>query len=116
MVDLLDDLIDAGKATTANRIRAYLSKFFGWCSGRDVIEVPPTLNVKAPAKEKSRERFLIDDEIRWLWQACEATLTREVLAFPVKVFGPSISLYAAPVPPVFPKAETRKTRPRAGLF
>ena len=73
VVDLLDDLIDAGKATTANRIRAYLSKFFGWCAGRDVIEVPPTLNVKAPAKEKSRERVLSDDEIRWLWQACEAT-------------------------------------------
>ncbi len=72
VIDLLDDLVDAGKATTANRIRAYLSKFFGWCASRDVIAVPPTMTVKAPAKEKSRDRVLSDDEIRWFWQACEA--------------------------------------------
>lgn len=72
VIDLLDDLMDQGKATTANRIRAYLSKFFGWCASRDVIEIPPTINVKAPAKEKSRERILSDDEIRWLWAACDA--------------------------------------------
>lgn len=71
VVDLLDELIDQGKATTANRIRAYLSKFFNWCASRDIIEVPPTLSVKAPAKEKTRDRVLSDDEIRWLWKACD---------------------------------------------
>lgn len=71
VVDLLDNLIDQGKATTANRIRAYLSKFFNWCASRDIIEVPPTLSVKAPAKEKTRDRVLSDDEIRWLWKACD---------------------------------------------
>ncbi len=73
VVDLLDGLVDAGTPTAANRMRAYLSKFFGWCADRDVIEVPPTLKVKAPVKERSRERVLSDDEIRWFWAACEAT-------------------------------------------
>ena len=72
VLDLLDGLVDAARATTANRIRAYLSRFFNWCASRDVIELPPTLSVKAPAKEKSRDRVLSDDEIRWLWQACDA--------------------------------------------
>jgi integrase len=72
VIDLLDDIVDTGKSTTANRIRAYLSKFFGWCASRDIIDVPPTLTVKAPSKERSRERVLNDDEIRWFWTACEA--------------------------------------------
>lgn len=72
VVDLLDGLVDDGKATTANRVKAYLSGFFNWCAAREVIEVPPTLNVKAPAKENARDRVLTDDEIRWLWAACDA--------------------------------------------
>ncbi|NPD15776.1 integrase arm-type DNA-binding domain-containing protein [Xinfangfangia sp. D13-10-4-6] len=86
VLDLLDGITDQGKATTANRIRAYLSKFFNWCADRDVIEVPPTLSVKAPAKEKVRERVLTDDEIRWLWAACEAEL------FPWGPFGKMLLL------------------------
>lgn len=72
VLDLLDGLVDDGKATTANRVRAYLSGFFNWCAAREVIEVPPTLNIKAPAKENARDRVLTDDEIRWLWAATEA--------------------------------------------
>lgn len=72
VIDLLDGLMDAGKATSANRMRAYLSKFFNWCASRDIIDVPPTLTVKAPAKEVSRDRLLHDQELRWFWVACEA--------------------------------------------
>ena len=70
--DLLDELMDAGKKTTANLVRLHLSNFFNWCVDRDVIEVPPTLGMKAPAKTVSRDRVLSDDEIRWFWAACEA--------------------------------------------
>lgn len=72
VLDLLDDLTDSGRSTGANRMRAYLSKFFNWCAERDVIDAPPTLSVKAPVKEKVRDRVLSDDEVRWLWLACEA--------------------------------------------
>ena len=70
--DLLDELMDAGKKTTANLVRLHLSNFFNWCVDRDVIEVPPTLGMKAPAKTVSRDRVLSDDEVRWFWAACEA--------------------------------------------
>ena len=71
VVDLLDAIADSGRSTTANRVRAYLSKFFNWCVERDVIELSPAMNVKAVAKEKSRDRVLSDDEIRWFWDACD---------------------------------------------
>lgn len=73
IMDLLDDIMDEGKETTANRVRVYLSKFFGYLVERDVVEVSPVLGIKPPAKERSRERVMSDDEIRWFWMACEKT-------------------------------------------
>ena len=72
VIDLLDAIADSGRIVTANRVRAYLSKFFNWCVDRDVIEVSPAMNVKAVAKETSRDRVLSDNELRWFWAACEA--------------------------------------------
>ncbi|MEM9393353.1 MAG: integrase arm-type DNA-binding domain-containing protein [Pseudomonadota bacterium] len=71
VLDMLDEIVDSGRATTANRVRAHLSKFLNWCVERDVIDVSPMMGVKAPAKEASRDRVLSDDEIRWFWEACE---------------------------------------------
>lgn len=71
VIDLLDDIMSSGRATTANRVRAYLSKFFAWCVERDVIDASPMMGIKAPAKEAVRDRVLSDDEIRWLWKASD---------------------------------------------
>ena len=58
VIDLLDTIADSGRVVTANRLRAYLSKFFNWCVDRDMIDVSPAMNVKAVAKEdKPRPRF-----------------------------------------------------------
>lgn len=71
VIDILDGIIDSGRATSANRVKAYLSKFFNWCVERDVLDVAPTAGVRPPSKETSRERVLSDDEVRWFWRACE---------------------------------------------
>ncbi|PRY85783.1 tyrosine-type recombinase/integrase [Donghicola tyrosinivorans] len=71
IVHLLDEIIDDGRATTANRVKAYLSKFLSWCEDRGVIEQSPAIGLKMPAREKARDRPLSDDEIRWLWRACD---------------------------------------------
>jgi integrase len=70
VIDLLDGIADSGRAVTANRVRAYLNKFLGWCVERDVIATSPATGVKPVAKEAARDRVLSDDEIRWFWQAC----------------------------------------------
>lgn len=72
VIDLLDEIADSGRVVTANRIRAYLSKFLNWCVQRDVLAISPATGVKPVAKETSRDRVLTDDEIRWFWAACEA--------------------------------------------
>lgn len=69
--DLLDRVGDSGRVTTANRLRAYISGFFNWAVDRDVISVAPSQGIKAVAKEKSRDRVLTDDELRWFWRACD---------------------------------------------
>ena len=72
VIDLLDGIADSGRVVTANRVRAYLNKFLNWAVERDILPMNPATGVKPVAKEASRDRVLSDDEIRWLWQACEA--------------------------------------------
>lgn len=69
VIELLEDIVESGRAVTANRTRAYLSAFFAWAVERDAIATSPITGTKPPAPENSRERVLSDDEIRWLWLA-----------------------------------------------
>jgi integrase len=55
---------------TANRVRAYLNKFINWCIERDILDVSPALGVRPAAKERSRDRILSDEELKWFWAAC----------------------------------------------
>jgi integrase len=71
VIDLLDEIADSGRKTTANRVRAYLSRFFAFCVDREVIEASPAAGVRAPAEERPRDRVLSDDEIRWFVRACD---------------------------------------------
>lgn len=71
VIDLLDKIADSGRVVSANRVRSYLGTFFGWCVDRDIIATSPAQGVKPVAKEKSRDRVLSDDEIRWFWRACD---------------------------------------------
>jgi integrase len=54
----------------ANRVLAYLKKFFGWAVDQELIEASPAAAVKRPSKEVKRDRVLTDLEIRAIWLAC----------------------------------------------
>lgn len=71
VIDLVEDVADSGRGVTANRVLAHTRKFLNWCVERTIIEFNPAIGVKPPVKEKSRDRVLSDEEIRWFWQACE---------------------------------------------
>lgn len=71
VIDLLDGIADSGRVVSANRVRSYLGTFFNWAVDRDIIATSPAQGVKPVAKEKSRDRVLSDDEIRWFWRACD---------------------------------------------
>ena len=68
-VGLLNEIMAAGNGTKANRVFTHVKTFFGWAIGQGFLEYSPCLHVKKPFKEKSRERFLNDQEIKWFWQA-----------------------------------------------
>ena len=71
VVVLLDETVDRGATTTANRVLALVRKFLNWCVERGVLESTPCTGVRAPTSEISRDRVLGDHEIRALWQATE---------------------------------------------
>jgi integrase len=83
VVDLLDKLVDAGKPVAANRTLAHVRKLFNWLIDRSVLDASPVVRVKAPAPEKSRDRVLIDNELRLIWKAAER------VGFP---FGPMVQM------------------------
>jgi integrase len=55
----------------ANRVLARLNAMFNWAVHKDRLAASPIVGIKSPSKEKSRDRWLNDQEIIWFWQACE---------------------------------------------
>lgn len=60
VVELLDRCMARGAETQANRTRSVLSRMFNWAEERGYVETNPVAKVKAPAKEKVRDRCLTD--------------------------------------------------------
>ena len=54
----------------ANRVDAYLKRFFRWAVDEELIVASPAASVRRPSKEIKRDRVLTDVEIRAIWQAC----------------------------------------------
>ena len=70
ILDLLDGIIDRGGGLTANLTLAAVRKLFNWAVQRGIIETSPVAGIQAPLAERSRDRILTDDEVRWFWKAC----------------------------------------------
>jgi integrase len=66
------DLVEAMSETApymANRTLAYTRKFFNWAVERQMVSASPAARIKAPGKEKSRDRILSNVEIKAVWDA-----------------------------------------------
>lgn len=72
VLTILDAIVARGKPSAAIHAYAAIRKFFGWAVERGLIETSPCLNLKPPAKKRSRERVLADAEINKLWKASQA--------------------------------------------
>jgi integrase len=72
VLQVLDRVSDRSTAVNANRLLALIRKVFNWCLERGILEISPVATVKPPGKEQSRDRVLSDDELRYVWIACEA--------------------------------------------
>jgi len=70
ILEMMDGAIERGAAYQANRIHSNLRKLFNWCATRGIVETSPVLGIKAPTRERARDRVLSDDEIRAVLRAC----------------------------------------------
>jgi len=64
--------VDSGRPVHANRVFSAIRKLFNWCVERGLLETSPCLNVKAPTREKPRDRVLGSEELRLVWRASGA--------------------------------------------
>jgi integrase len=69
LVELLEEMSDT--PTQANRLQAYLSKFFNWCWDRGYVDPSPMVGLQKRFKEQPRKRHLSGDEIKELWKGCK---------------------------------------------
>jgi len=68
-VALLDGIVDRGAPVAANRVLAAGRKMFNWARERSLITSSPFDHVKAPTKEKSRDRTPDDFELSLILRA-----------------------------------------------
>jgi integrase len=69
---IVDGIAGRGAEIQANRSLAYLRACFNWLVERGRLGGSPLTGMKLPTREQTRDRVLNDDELRWLWRACEA--------------------------------------------
>lgn len=72
IVELLDDLQnEKGLGAQVNRVRSQILAALNWAIEREYLDVNPAAAVKKRKIEASRDRVLIDDELRAIWQAAD---------------------------------------------
>ncbi len=69
--NLIDKIIQDGSPVAANRVLAFIKRFFSWCRERDILEQSPAETIGPPSREKIRDRVLTLDEIKSIWIACD---------------------------------------------
>jgi integrase len=73
VIELLDRVEDNHGIYMANRTLAGVRKLFNWAADeRGMIDAVPIGRKMTRGKEKKRSRILSDNELRVLWQACDA--------------------------------------------
>lgn len=71
LMRVIDRIADRGKLTQANRVRAFITRFFNWAIERDLVAASPAAALPKPATEVSRDRILSREELHSVWKAAE---------------------------------------------
>jgi integrase len=71
VIKLIDKIVEVGSPVAANRVLAFIKRFFSWCKERDILELSPAETIRPPSREKIRDRVLNLDEIKAIWAACK---------------------------------------------
>jgi integrase len=70
VIDAIDRIAKRAEVQ-ANRTLGRLQAFFNWAIEKDRLQASPAAGIRPPTREAARDRVLDDDELRWLWSACD---------------------------------------------
>lgn len=85
VITLLDGIAERGSPIQANRTLAVIRKMFNFAISRDILDATPVAMVKAPAKERQRDRVLSADEIWKLWTGLDTAAMSEGVKLAIKL-------------------------------
>ena len=68
---IVDRLTDRGTPVMANRVLKAVKQLLKWCAERGYIEASPVAGIRAPNREKSRDRVLSPEELVEVWHGIE---------------------------------------------
>jgi integrase len=71
LMRVIDRVAEKGKFTQANRVRAFITRFFNFAIERDLLMSSPAAALPRPAVEISRDRVLSRDELCAVWETAE---------------------------------------------
>ena len=83
VLKIIDGIRDGGAEVQANRVLAFLRRFFNWCLERDYLSQNPTAGIAKPSKEVARDRVLSPDDI------CRVMNAARQMGYP---FGPFVEI------------------------
>jgi integrase len=86
---LLRAIAARGAPIVANRCLAVVKRILNWAVEEELVDTNPLASLKRQVKEKARERWLSEDELRLVWRAFERT------AFPYGPIGKLLMLTGA---------------------
>lgn len=71
VMNLTDEIKERGAGIMANRTLSVIRRLYNFGIDRELVEINPASRVKPPAKEKTRDRVLDNEEIKTLWSKIE---------------------------------------------
>lgn len=71
LVRIIDRVADNGAPTQANRVGAFMTRFFNWACERDLIDFSPAASLPKIQGERSRDRVLSENELSAVWNAAD---------------------------------------------
>lgn len=71
VMNLADEIKERGAGIMANRTLSVIRRLYNFGIDRELVEINPASRVKPPAKEKTRDRVLDNEEIKTLWSKIE---------------------------------------------
>jgi hypothetical protein len=70
--EILDNMVDQGKAREAEKRRQVCTAMFRWALSRDIVAADPTAGLEAYDRATPRDRVLTVEEIETLWRWLES--------------------------------------------